>query len=105
MPTASVPSASLRIHSWLAVYLRSAGMFMAVSNCLGNQGLPVAHERRLHDARRELLVAHCDAHGRSKRTTRRQARARDRRAERGGKGAAGDLAFSKLAVNSLMAAQ
>src|SRR5690606_23906116 len=34
MPTVAVPSASVRTHSWLRVYLRSAGVLMAIS-CRG----------------------------------------------------------------------
>ena len=60
------------VHAWLR--------FFASGYC--DEDLAVAHERRLHHARRELLVAHRDVHDVAGRHAARQARERDRLAER-----------------------
>src|SRR5215470_18402178 len=61
MPTVNAPSGSARTHSWLSVYLSSAGTFMTHSpDRLGNEYLAVAHERRLDHARGEQLAANLD---------------------------------------------
>src|SRR5204862_8018108 len=75
IPTVRIPSSSVRTHSWLAVYLRSAGTFISESPVVSfNEYLAVANERRLDDARRELFVADIDAHAHPWPDTHRQAR-------------------------------
>src|SRR5260221_4030572 len=106
MPTVRVPSASVRIHSWLAVYLKSAGTFMSESPVVSfNEYLAVTNERRLDDARGELFVADVDAHALARGDTHRQSRERDRCAERRRKGAAGDFAVAAVAAHMLVAAE
>src|ERR1700694_3357022 len=59
MPTARFPSASVRTHSWLSVYLRSAGTF--IESLLGlDKDFSIAHERRLDNASGKQLVAYRD---------------------------------------------
>src|ERR1700741_1153262 len=67
--------------------------------------LAVAHERRLHHARAERLVADEDVDGVSDRDTHGQACERYRLADRGREGAAGDLALALRGANFLVGAQ
>src|SRR5450432_3041467 len=106
MPIVSVPSSPTRIHSWLAVYFKSAGTFMSESPVVSfNENLAVTDERRLDDARGKLPFPDVDAHGGAGRDTDRQPRERDRRAQCRGKGAAGDFAITGIAAHTLMTAQ
>src|SRR5215831_1288722 len=61
IPMVTLPSASALIHSWLAVYFKSAGTFIALSRWLRNEDLPLTHERGLGHPRRELLLANLHA--------------------------------------------
>src|SRR6516225_1325306 len=103
MPIVSVPSVSVRIHSWLSVYLSSAGTFILAPS--RNKTLAVAHEGRLDDARREALVANLDFDVVACVDADRQARESDRSAKRWREAAARHLAFARRAVHLLMAAQ
>src|SRR5439155_15915241 len=106
MPTVRVPSSSVRIHSWLAVYLKSAGTFISESPVVSfNENLAVTNERRLDDTRGKLFVPDVDAHAPARRDTHRQSRERDRCAKRWREGAAGDFAVAAVAANVLVAAQ
>src|ERR1700675_5089803 len=54
IPTARFPSALVRTHSWLSVYLRSAGTFM--KTLLGlDEDFSIACKRRLYGARAQQL--------------------------------------------------
>src|SRR5512135_2852592 len=111
MPTASVPSASTRTHSWLGVYLRSAGMLMfaplfpRVCGRFSNQYLAVANERVLHDLGFEFLVADLDFDFLARGDAERDARERDRLLHRRRKRSRSDLAIAVFGVNFLVAAQ
>src|SRR4249920_3495056 len=65
MPTASVPSGSVRTHSWVGVYLSFSGVF-TIACLVGSvqesvdQALAVAHEGRRHDAGAQALAADLD---------------------------------------------
>src|ERR1700733_12070052 len=56
-----LPSGSVRSHSWVLVYFRSAGTLLILSSpfkgFLFNQGLAESHERRLHYPRVQELAA------------------------------------------------
>src|SRR5215472_15500989 len=93
MPISTVPSASVRTHSWDLVYFRSAGRLLIVDPSLSDQRSARAHEWRLQDARREELAADLHLHLRGR--GRGYARERDRALERRGIGATGDLALAR----------
>src|SRR5687767_6625621 len=91
MPTSTVPSPRRRIHSCDLVYFRSLGTLL-MTWFSRKEGLAIANERRLHDARVEQLAADVDldalAAGRGH--PRQADRAFERRRER----AAGQLALA-----------
>src|SRR5450432_393018 len=106
MPIVSVPSSPTRIHSWLAVYFKSAGTFMSEPPVVSfNENLAVTNERRLDDARGKLPVPDVNAHGVAGRDSNRHPRKRNRHAQRRGKRAAGDFAVAGIAAHGLMTAQ
>src|SRR5438067_13588488 len=70
-----------------------------------DEDLAVAHEGRLHDARGERLVAHHHLDRVAGPGFEGQARERDRLAERGREGAAGDLALAVRGADFLVGAQ
>src|ERR1700758_2047744 len=100
----SVPSDSTRIHSWLWVYLSSAGTFIA-SPMLSDKALAMAHERRLDHARREALVANLDFDLIARVDADREAREPDRLRKGRRDRAARHFAFACRGVDLLMAAQ
>src|SRR5947207_8903972 len=113
MPIVTVPSASLRIHSWLSVYLRSLGTFIVAPRktlcvaCDGplNQCFAVANERWFDDTRGEPFVAHLYMHRRADGDLRRYARKRDRFCERRRIRAAGRFALTGRRQHFLVRAQ
>src|SRR5574340_1498295 len=116
MPTVSVPSASTRTHSWLGVYLRSAGMLMFAPDNQGRPrmcGLTVfldqcfadAHERIFHDFGFQFLVADLDFDFFAGGYAERDARERDGLLQCRREGAGGDLAVAVLGVDFLVAAE
>src|SRR4051794_32473581 len=103
-----MPSPSRRTHSWSDVYIRSAGTFIerfSAVDGLRNECATIAHERRLHDARAQTLVAHEHFDLIARRNAGGHARKCDRLAERGRKRAAGDLTFASDRLYALMRAQ
>src|SRR5262245_21051546 len=104
MPISIVPSGSVRSHSWLFVYRRSAGVwlmrFSVLSGSQFDAGLAIPGERRLHDARGHALAA--DVHLDAARGRGRQARERDRALERRRERPARDLAFAGGAREDLL---
>ncbi len=58
----TAPSSTRRTHSWLLVYRKSSGMSLKVNPpwLVKSRPFPVAHERRLDDARRVQLAANLD---------------------------------------------
>src|SRR5262252_5429411 len=110
MPTVNVPSASVRTHSWLSVYLSSAGVFIADLRgyrCVSflDQHRAVTHERRLDDARFDILLADLDRDRVAHSGSGWNAGQSNRLSHRGREGAAGDLAFTVIGEHALMAAQ
>src|SRR3982750_1977252 len=103
----TVPSLSLRTHSWELVYERSGGMFMSLlEGCSRlHQHLSVAHERRLDHTRRELPVAHFDLHAIAGLHRGWHSRERDRARQRGAESTAGDLAAAMRRMHDLMRPQ
>src|SRR5215469_10213708 len=99
----SVPSDSVRIHSWLSVYLSSAGTFILAPS--SNEALAVAREGRLDDARCEPLVANLDFNTISGVDAHRHPRESDRNAKRWREAAARHLTFARRGMHLLMAAQ
>src|SRR5664279_4468544 len=103
MPMVSVPSASVRIHSWLAVYFRSEGTFIGDSPVTSlNEALAVAHEGQLDHASNEFLVANEHAHLVARRDTNRQPRQRYGCGQSRRKRAAGDLAIAQRRMDMLV---
>src|ERR1700719_3417398 len=105
MPIVNVPSDSLRIHSWLAVYLRLVGTFIAVLLDSREQALTVAHERWFHNASGKRLTADFHLHPFARDYTGGQPRKRNRCAERRRKCSAGDFALAGSGHHLLMGAQ
>src|SRR5438105_5079336 len=107
MPIVTVPSASRRTHSWLSVYLRSAGTFIVAprKNHRLYEHFAVANERRLDDARVERLVAHDGLNRLADLNVERHARKRKGCAKRGRISAARDFAVAFARHNFLMRAQ
>src|SRR6266567_5381375 len=107
MPTVSVPSVSVRIHSWLSVYLRSAGSFIVPlrGSSFVHQHDAVPHERRLDHSGVELPVADFDRNGVARHNARGNAGERDRFSERGRERTARDLPIALRRHDLLMAAQ
>src|SRR5688572_10387128 len=101
----AVPSASYRIHSWLLVYLRLSGVFIASPVRPGSragQYFSVAHERRFHHPRAQPLVTNQNFGLRGGGSARRHARERDRLPERRRETAAGDQPFAATIPNRLL---
>src|SRR6266545_3629773 len=112
MPTVIVPSGSDRTHSWLSVYLSSAGTFIVSFSVEGSgvasvldQHFAVANERRLDDARGELLVADSHGDGLARRDACGNARQRNGSPECWRERAAGDLALAFRGRDALVAAE
>src|SRR5918995_1698032 len=105
MPTSTLPSGSVRTHSWLFVYRSSAGMsLISFSVSKFDQTLAVAHERRLDDAGGEALAADVDFDLPCRGS--RQAREADRALEGRRERAAGHLTRAGAArVHGLVRAQ
>src|SRR5258708_7733199 len=91
MPTAIVPSPSLRIHSCVVVYLSWEGTFIGFSSGSFDEDLSIAHERRLDHARGHPAVANLDLDGVADGDADRHPRERDRRTERRRERSARDL--------------
>src|SRR5258706_7868338 len=106
MPMVSVPSVSVRTHSWLSVYLRSAGTFIGYlrGSSFVHQYDAVANERRLDHSGVELPVADLHRNGVARHNAHRNTGERDRFPERGRERAAGDLAVALCRHDLLMAA-
>src|ERR1700752_2252124 len=106
MPISTVPSASVRTHSWDLVYLRSAGTLLmnrvlrVSRRRLSDQGLAKTHERRLHHSRIQQLAADIHLHPRGRGCG--HARQRNRALERRGEAAAGDLALAYAGYQDLL---